>query len=582
MKSLDRMLLADVRRMWRQGLAISTLLACGIAVFVMSNTTMKSLSWSQQSYYHDGHFADLFVQLVRAPNHIADRVAAIDGVQRVQPRVVRRVLLNIPEMVEPASCQLVSIEGDQSDSINRVFLRKGRLPNDSERAEVVVSELFAESHGFQPGDHVEAIIGQRYERLRIVGIGLSAEYVYVVQPGMLVTDDRRSGVLWMSRRQMEAAFSMEGAFNDLAIQLRSFASVPKVIEQIDTLTKPYGGTGAFDRGDQPSHRRVSDELYQLRTMAYVLPTIFLAVSAFLFNIVFSRLVQQQKEQIATLRAFGYLPREIAGHYIKMVTLLVGVGAIAGLAGGLWLSDWMLTQYARFFRFPTMTSLFASGSTGVAILIGFGTALLGTFSAIRQASRLVPAEAMRPESPKEFHGLWAERLGLSRWMTPITRMIVRRIETNRVPTTLSVLGMSLGLAILVLGSFMEDTVDYVIELEFQKSQRHDAMLTFNEARSESAIDDARHLPGVTKVEPFRSVPVRMRFGRKTYRLAIMGLEPQPELFRVLDENEIPLELPEGGGLILSKKLAEILGVQLGDTIAVEILEGDRPTRQVKGV
>jgi putative ABC transport system permease protein len=131
---------------------------------------------------------------------------------------------------------------------------------------------------------------------------------------------------------MAAAFNMEGAFNDGSFSLLSNHGMPsrgigfqpvnsadnrdslkayptpsvrEILFQIDQLTEPYGGRSAYTRDDQTSHRRVADEMHQLRGMALVSPSIFLAVAAFLFNIMLSRMVHQQQEQIATLRAFGY-------------------------------------------------------------------------------------------------------------------------------------------------------------------------------------------------------------------------------------------------------------------------------------
>jgi len=579
-KAINRMLLADARRLWRQGLAISGLLACGIALFIMSSSTMQSLEASRRQYYQDGRFGDVFANLVRAPERLAERIAQIPGVRRVQTRIVRDVLLDIPGMIEPASCKLVSIAGDPQQSMNRVFLRRGRFPRSTGRVEAVASELFADAHGLMPGDSIDCIMGGRQQTLHIVGIGLSPEFVYVVQPGLLVTDDRRYGVMWVPRRQMAAAFNMEGAFNDLSLLLRPRASADDVIGRVDRITRRYGGTGGFDRDDQPSHRRVADEIQQMRTMAYVTPSVFLAVSAFLFNIVFTRLVHQQKEQIATLRAFGYLPREIGLHYVKLVGLLVGTGAAVGLVGGTRLTSWMLGQYGRFFRFPTLHQEFSYGGALMAIGFGLAVALLGAFSAIRRATALVPAEAMRPESPKEYRGLWGERLGLSRLLSPVARMVLRRLETNRRATVLSVLGMSLGLAVLVMGSFFEDTIDYVIELEFERSQRQDAMLTFYETRSAGVVHDAENLPGVTDAEPFRTVPIRIRSGRRSYRLALFGLDARPRLKQVLDEHGRAIELPRQSGLTITEKLAEILRVKSGDPVTIEILEGDQASREVR--
>lgn len=576
---MNRLLIADLTRLWRQGLAISLLLGCGIALFVMTNSSMLSLERSRQRYYRDYRFGEVFTALVRAPESLAEKIAGIPGVQEVQTRIVRDVLLDIPAMVQPASCRLVSLETAAINPMNGVHLLRGRFPDDDDRREVVVSELFAAGHDLLPGDSLVCIMGGRKQSLRIVGIGMSPEYVYVVQPGMLITDDRRFGIVWMPRRQMAAAFNMEGAFNNVSINLRPQANVDEVIWRVDRITKPYGGTGAHDRDDQISHRRVADEMSQMKTMAFVTPAIFLAVSAFLFNIVFTRLVNQQTEQIATLRAFGYRRREIGWHYIKMVMLLLLIAMVLGWTIGLRLSWWMTSEYVKFFRFPEIDYQFASGHGLAAVAIGAVAALIGTYTAISKAIRLQPAEAMRPAAPKQYRGLIAERTGLSKILSPTGRMVVRRLETNRLATMLSVLGMGLAVAVLVLGSYMQNTIDFLIEFQFEKSQRQDVMLTFVDTLSASSIHDAGHLPGVFYVEPFRTVPVRLQSGTRTRRVGLMGLNANPRLYRILDDQQQPVTFPECGGLTISQKMAELLEVGLGDEVWIDILDRRQPSYRV---
>jgi putative ABC transport system permease protein len=580
MRPLNRLLISDVKRMWRQGLAISSLLACGVATFVMSTSTMHSLEKSQAKYYSDYQFGDVFVQLQRAPNGLAARLAEIPGVARVEARVVRNVILDVPQMSEPASCKLVSIGHDPASDLNGLVLLQGRLPNPTGRVEVVASGPFAEANGFRPGDKLDVIMGGRKEVLHIVGIGMSPEFVYAVQPGLILTDDRRFGILWMPRRQMEAAFNMEGAFNNAVLQLRPRTSVQEVLFHVDRLTLPYGGIGAYDRSDQESHHRVADELHQMNNMAYVTPSIFLAVSTFLFNIVLSRMVHQQKEQIATLRAFGFRPSEIGFHYLKFVLILVAIGSVVGCLTGMRLSWWMTDVYVRFFRFPVVRYEFAAREAILATTFGLAAAMAGSFSAIRRAMRLPPAVAMRPEAPTALHGSITNKFGIGYFLSPMTRMIVRRLENNRRTTAFSILGMAMGFAVLVLGSFFEDTVDYVTDVQFHRSQRQDVMLTFYEPVSPAALHDVEHLPGVTRAEPFRAVPVRLRNGTRQHRLSLMGLEHQPALYRVLDDSERPISLPPVSGITISKKLAEILDVTTGDELTVEVLEGQRDQHRVQ--
>lgn len=578
MRSLNRMFFAELIRLWRQGIAIVGLLACGVAIFVMSTGMIRALETSRERYYRDYRFADVFAQLVRAPVSLLDRVKEIPGVKSATGRIVREVLVDVPEMVEPVSCRLVSIHQDPARAVNGIYLRRGRLPEPSDRIEVLVNELFAQAHGLKPGDSLVANMAGKLERVHIVGIGLSPEYIYVVQPGLLLSDDRRYGVLWAPYRDLAPAFNMEGAFNHLAIELYGGANTPEVMHRVDILTKPYGGVGAYSRSEQESHERVSDEMHQVRAMAILSPTIFLLVTLFLLHIVFSRLVHQQRESIATLRAFGYYTSEIGWHYTKIVLVWVCAGVGLGIVVGMRLALWMGSFYMMFFRFPAMDPPSLSWEWGAAIGMSFGVALLGSFSSIRAAMSLPPAVAMRPEAPTRFHSASMDGWGIASRIGPVARMVIRRLESNPWITLFSTLGLAMALAILVLSAFMEDTIDFVIDHQFAASQRQDMTFTFHENASASAWSDVLHMDGVIAAEPFRSVPIRIRYGQRSKRLGLMGLESKPMLFRVMGDQNQSIELPDGSGLTITRKLAELIDAREGDIVELELMEGqDRSLR-----
>jgi putative ABC transport system permease protein len=571
--------MSDIARTWRQGLAICAVLASGVATFVMSTSTIRSLDDTREAYYRDYRFGDVFVQLTRAPNSLASRLREIPGVSRVETRVVRDVIIDIPSMQEPVTGRLVSLPDNPQTSLNAVHLLRGRFPDPVSRHEALASELFAQAHGWRPGQEVDVLLGGRKQRLRIVGMAMSPEYIYAVQPGQLLADNRRFGVFWMPYRQMAAAFNMEGAFNDVSFELLPHSSVRNVLFHIDQLTEPYGGRSAYDRDNQMSHRRISDEMHQLRGMAMVSPSIFLAVAAFLFNIMLSRMVNQQREQIATLRAFGYRRWEIGRYYIKLLAILVVIGCVVGSGAGFLLSRWMTNVYVRFFRFPVVRHEIAYEQAIVAALVSLAGAATGGVSAIRKAMQLPPAVAMRPDAPMDVRDSILEKIGLQKLLSPVARLILRRMERNRRSTSLSILGMACAVAVLMLGTFMGDTIDYVIDVQFQRTQRQDVTLTFNEPLSAHALHDVCHLPGVASAEPFRAVPVVIRHGTHQRRMSLMGLERHPRLFRVLDDEleDVPLDT---NGLTISKKLAEILAVEPGSEVVIDLLDGSRQQHVVR--
>lgn len=573
MKPLNRLLLSDLGRTWRQNAAICAVLASGVATFVMSTSTIKSLDRTRESYYREYRFGEVFVQLTRAPNHLATRLREIPGVKQVDTRVVRDAIVDIPHMPEPVTCRLVSLDDDAPARLNAIHLLRGRLPDPVARHEVIASELFAEAHGWKPGAEVDVIMGGSRQRLTIVGMAMSPEYIYAVQPGLLLADNRRFGVFWIPYRQMAAAFNMEGAFNDASFTLLRGASARDVLFHVDRLTEPFGGRSAYTRDDQISHRRISDEMHQLRGMAFVSPSIFLSVAAFLFNIMLSRMVHQQQTQIATLRAFGYRSWEIGGHYLKLLAILVIIGVLLGCSVGIWMSGWMTSVYVRFFRFPLVHHEFAEKEAIIAVCVSLLAAAVGSYSAVRHAMRLAPAVAMRPEAPGASGRSILERVGLGPALSPVARMILRKLERTPRATLLSILGMACAVAVLVLGTFMGDTIDYVLDVQFQRAQRQNVMVTFHESQSAHALHDLGNLPGVLHAEPFRAVPVRLRHGTRQRRMSLMGLEERPRLFRVLDERRREVHLGNPG-LTISKKLAELLGAGPGSDVVVELLDGSQ--------
>ncbi|MBI3467592.1 MAG: FtsX-like permease family protein [Planctomycetes bacterium] len=578
MSALDRKLLRDMFQMKTQLVAICLVIASGVAVFVMALSTLDSLRRSQATYYERYRFAHVFSHLKRAPNSLAERVAKIPGVSQAQTRIVADVTLDIPSLEEPAVGRLISVPDRWEPMLNDVHLRSGRYIEAENSGEVLVSESFTEAHGFQPGDTLSAVINGRRQELKIVGIALSPEYIYQIRPGDIFPDARTFGVVWMGRTQLAAAFDMEGAFNDVSLSLMPGASEAEVIRRLDLLTEPYGGLGAYGRNEQVSHRFLNNEIFQLESMGRFIPMIFLAVAAFLLNVVLTRIVNTQREQIAALKAFGYGNLDVGVHYLKLVMLVTLLGVVLGCAWGAYFGQGLTSMYTRFYRFPVLEFHVPLSVVFGALGVSSGAAMLGTWGSVRRAASLPPAEAMRPEPPARYRPTILERWGAGRWFSQTTRMILRHLERRPLSALMSILGIALAAAIMVLGNFTADALDLMLEFQFFLAQRQDMTVVLIEPGSTRAYHSIAHLPGVQRAEPFRAVAVRLRHEHLMERVQIMGLEPAPQLYRLLDKDMKPVLLPPEG-LVLNSELAKILGAEVGESVTVEVLEGERFVRQV---
>jgi putative ABC transport system permease protein len=409
-------------------------------------------------------------------------------------------------------------------------------------------------------------------------VALSPEFIYVIRGADFFPDNKRFGVLWMSRAALGPAFQMDGAFNDLVLRLRPGADLDEVIAQLDRLLEPYGGRGAYGRRDHVSHRFVSDEIAQDRTTGTLVPAIFLGIAAFLLNVVLSRLVATQRDQIGTLKAFGYSHGAIARHYLGIAIAGLAAGGLLGVGLGVFWGRWVTQTYARFYRFPS----YADHVSLIAIILGIGVtslaALLGALGAVRRAAALPPAEAMRPDTPPAFHRGLAARVGGAAFLGVAARMIARNLTRHPAKALVSAFGIALAASILVLGDAMLGSIRLMGEVQFRLVQRENLTVVFNAPRPARVRYELSRLPGVVQTEPLRFVAVRLRHEHRSRRIALVGLEPGSELRQLVSSRFRARPLP-AEGLLLTAKLGEVLHVSPGDLVSVELLEGDRSVHQV---
>jgi putative ABC transport system permease protein len=576
---LDQKLLRDLGKMKGQVIAVSLVMACGLAMMIMTRSLILTLESTRTSYYQRYAMADVFATLKRAPLAVAEELATLPGIATVEPRVAVDVILDLPELTEPATGHIISLPDDGGpQKLNRLFLRSGRFPRPDERREVVLGEAFANENGLQPGDSLVAVINGRRETLKICGIGLSPEYVFEARAGETLPNHKRFSVIWMNYRALAVAYNLDGAFNNVCVDLAPGAAPEPVIEAMDRILAPYGAGGAYTRKEQASAQRLDDELRVLHSLSFAYPLVFLSVAAFMVNAVLSRIVRLQREQIAQMKALGYSSRQVGVHYLKFVWVIGVLGTLMGGIAGRFLGAGLVDLYTMFFRFPALDFKMDYSALGLALVISLGASVLGVLTVVWQAVKLPPAEAMRPEPPADFKPSVFERIGLTQFFSPTLRMALRNIERRPWQAVFTAAGLALATGLMVLPGAMSDSIDYLLTFQWNRQQRQDVAVLLAEPSSGRGFHDLEHLPGVIRAEPIRSVPARLRFGHRHRKLSVTGIAPGANLNRLLDDQGHAIALPEEG-LVMSAKLAEIIGAHIGDEVQVEVLEGRRPVLNI---
>ncbi|MFN5085166.1 MAG: FtsX-like permease family protein [Novosphingobium sp.] len=567
---LTRKLLRDLWRLRGQGLAIALVMAAGVGMAVMSYGMMRSLEATRSAYYEGYGLAQVWVPLRRAPDSLARDIAAVDGVATVETRISGAATVDLPGIAEPVQAQLHSLPV----TLNRLVLRSGRIPRVDAPNEVLANEAFVQAARLPLGSRVPILVYAKRIELILVGTAISPEHIYAVAPGQIFPDNRRFGIIWMAREPLSAALDMRDGFNEVLLRLAPGAKEAEVIRRVDRISAAYGPSGAFGRSLSISDRFLSSEIEQLETTVRILPPIFLAVSAFLLNILLARLIDTEREIIGLLKAFGYRNRTIAWHYAQLAVLLSGGGVLLGWLLGGWLGRGIAGIYQDYFAFPFLAfsagadSYLASGGLALAAV------LTGAFTAVWRAQRLPPAEAMRPPAPSRYSNNRLTNWLVQRLPDEPSRMLLRGFLRRPLRTIASILGLAMALALYVASASSTDNFERMIQLVFERGQRADLALAFAEARDPRIARELTSLPGVQRAEGYRAVAVELVQGARREREAILGLPPGAALMRIVALDGSVQALPPNGALI-SSQLARKLNLAAGDLVEVQVTEGRRP-------
>ena len=573
MKVLNRKLLRNLRASKGQAIAVTMVILCGVMSLVCVLSAYRSLKLTRDTYYEDYRFADFWVPFERAPSRAVHKVEDLPGVLRAQGRIVKDVNLDVEGNPEPRTGRIVSLPSRRGTAINDVHLVSGRYFSAGVTNEVILSDRFARENRVKIGDRIWATMNDRKQPLRIIGTALSPEYVYMIRSAReFLPSPDRFAILWVTQDFAEMALGMQEACNEIVGFLDPHADADAILERVEDVLEPYGALTSIHRRDQLSNRYLSDEIKGLAVSARITPTIFLGIAAMILMVMLDRVVQRERTGIGVFKAYGYSSLEIGSHYVKFALLLSLAGGLLGFLAGQWLGGAMMRLYVQFFQFPLLRHRFYPDILAISLGISACAGALGASWAVGRVIRVDPAQAMRPAVPRAGHRLWLERIGLF-WRNVgfIGKMILRDVFRYKVRAGLTVFGVMCSAAILLLGYFIGDCMDYLMDYQFNVLQKQDVRVAFHTERGKGAYFDARRFPYVRAAEPVLDYPFTLKSGWRKKDVVITGVRPGDRMVGLETVEGYRIEVGDGG-LVITQHLADALCLRPGDALLMKPLLG----------
>lgn len=561
--------------------AIVAIIMVGISCFVGMTSMYFNLEGSRRSYYAQCRMADFSVELKKLPLIELDRIAALPGITELRPRITFQVTADLQNVLKPIAGQAISLPDRPAPVINNIMLRRGTYFSEERKEEVIINDAFARAHKLRPGDSLHLLLNNRRQELLIVGTAISSEYVYIIGPGSFIPDPETYGIFYLKQSFAEEVFDFEGAANQIVGLLSPDVreQPDRLLDEIERRLDAYGVFSTTPRRDQPSHLFLTSEIDGLRVQATIVPAIFLGVAALILNVLMMRIAEQQRTIVGTLKALGYTNRQLFSHFIKFGLAIGTVGGLLGIVGGYAIAGAITSLYVQYYEFPRLINqpywAIIAGGLGIAVLFS----VLGTLRGIRMILKLAPAEAMRSKPPAKGHRTLVERFRPLwtrldfRW-----QMVLRGVFRQRMRTLVGVLASAAGASLLLVTFHLRDAVHEMIEFQFDKILLSDFDMSFKDERNIGALYEAQRLPGVDFVEPMFSVGCTFRHGLHEKQGGITGLLPHSRLTIPRQQSGERIAIPETG-LVMTRRLADLLEVEVGQAVTVEPVDGRKTPFQM---
>lgn len=552
---LGRKLARDLRRQRGQVIAVLAVIAVGVILFVASGGAYVDLRDSYAHTRHELALADLHVD-VTGPVTRDDvaRVAALPGVALADAREIVELPVRVGD--DHAQLRLLSLPATGQPALDRVLVLSGSLPGPGE---VLLEKHFAEKRHLRPGASLDLLVRGEPRRVKVAGIAVSAEYLWVARDRAdFMPDPAEFGVGWMGEGELAG---LPAAGHQLLIDLRAGGDAEAVERAL--------GSARVIRAT-PADQLVGVRLLQLdvdgyRGMAAFFPIFFLAVGAFIVAAIMARLVDAQRALVGTLMALGVGRARVLGHYLAYGLVLGGCGALVGVAAGTWIAPVMTHAYAKELGIPFVTTRFHGDLAGYGFAIGIVVSAIAALVPALHASRLAPAAAMRP--PRPSTGALARAARHLRGPLPL-EMAIRDVLGRPLRSLATALGVAAALVVVLSTGGLLDSMRATFHTTFHDARRDDLRVDLT-TPSPQAPEELAKLPGVTRAEGLVVVPAMLSANDHSVEAFVQGLRDDAVLVRSIDADGTPVP-PASGGVVVTRGVAHALHVAIGDRVQARLL------------
>ena len=394
-------------------------------------------------------------------------------------------------------------------------------------------------------------------------MGYSPEYVYHASTASVIPDFNKIGFAYMSYK----AFPADTVpYNVLNVK---FDGTPKTYGELLSYRMDGYYNSFVERSEHTSVSQFSEEMDQHKMMGDIFPVVFILIAMLILLTTMTRIITHQRTQIGILKACGFKNHSIILHYISYGFWLVLVGAILGLIlGPMTLPQLFYPSMSATYKMPSWDPAWSMNFVYVAVVMVL-MALAVSYYAVKSISDEKPADTIRPKAPKISTSGFLEKLGIWKHLSFNVRWNWRDAKRNKFRGVMTIVGVIGCTALLVCAFGMYDGRTDLKEWEFNQITHYDSKLVIDEEATASQIDDVADKVNGDKIME-GAIEIESDNAKKSASLLVLN---GTDLVTPTDYDRNHVEIADDE-VSISQKMADMLNVDVGDTVKWHIMGSDK--------
>ena len=389
--------------------------------------------------------------------------------------------------------------------------------------------------------------------------------------------------------QQEFAEKSRDAESDIADWEQKIADAQQALDELE-VPEWY----VLDRNTLETYVEYGQNADRIGAIGKVFPVIFFLVAALVSLTTMTRMVEEQRTQIGTMKALGYERLDIAGKYVCYALFASVLGSILGCVVGQKLLPAVIIQAYKIMynNLPDVLTPMNPGYSLLASFLAIACTVLAALAACWRELRSVPAVLMRPEPPKAGKRVLLERIGwLWRRLNFSQKSTVRNLMRYKKRFFMTIFGIGGCMALLLVGFGVRDSLVCIGDVEFGQIRKYDAVITMEKEPAKAAVTDLeQRLSQDTRISKVmraeeKAVDVSsdaVSTERSAYLIVSADTDLLGDFFTLRQRTDgAPISLTDDG-IVITEKLAKLLGVQVGDEIFLKESDTGRYPVKVTGI